>query len=151
MTGYNLRFHLRFMVGGVASLMGMAICMHYGLVIAGGDGRVIVSSILPLFTTLVFFGDVRLLPFREYREGLRTVLPGWDWAGDIAAAVTAAGIATALWLGTLASLLALGLYHIPAVRILSGGLMVGGGYWLSWVVCTALGLVPAPLKPGWGE
>lgn len=32
----------------------------------------------------------------------------------------------------------------------AGGLLGGTAYWLSWVVCKALGLFPPPLKPGWG-
>jgi hypothetical protein len=148
---YDFRFSVRFMVGGIAGFAGMTVCMHYAFTVAGGDGRLVVSSVLPFACTLFFFADVRLRPFREFRKGLRIAVPGWDWGRDIATSAVASAIGTGLWLGTAAVLRDLDLTGSSALWIAAGGLMAGTAYLLSWVVCKWLGLFPPPLKPGWGE
>ena len=71
MNSYDFRFFVRFMIGGLGGFAGMMVCMRYGFAAGGKNGWLVVFSILPFVTTLFFFGEVRLRPFREFRKGLR--------------------------------------------------------------------------------
>ena len=151
MNSYDFRFTVRFMIGGGGGFAGMMVCVHYGLAMGGKHLGLVIFSVLPFVNTLLIFGEARLRPFREFRKGLRVAVPDWDWGRDIATSIIASAIGAGLWLGTVAILLDLGLMDSTAAWALAGGLLGGTAYGLSRIVCKALGLVPPPLKPGWGE
>lgn len=154
MNRYDFVFTMRFSIGATGGFAGMMVCMYYGFAVAGGNGGLVVFSVVPFVCTLFFFGEYRLRPFREFRKGRRVSVPGWDWGRDIATAVIASAIGTGVWLGAVAVLLDPDMIQptgATGIWVAAGALVAGTTYLLSWAVCKPLGLFPPPLKPGWGE